>query len=158
MDDCPIDSKTFLDSFDYAQKGVGARVLMGKMSFLLRDQKFWDSCRLIQDFTQHHVDRALARREADSEDSGKHILVYEMVKETRDRDALRSQLMSVFFAGRDTPAVALSNTLFCLARHPEAWQKIRDEVEGLRKEELTFERLKSLRYLQHSINEGQRPT
>lgn len=155
MNDCPIDSKTFLDSFSYAQKGVGARVLMGKMSFVLRDHKFWESCKLIRSYTQRHVDRALARREKNpDEDQRKYILVYEMAKETTDREALCSQLLNVFFAGRDTPAVALSNVFFCLARHPEAWQKIREEVAGVTKEDLTFERLKSFRYVQHSINEG----
>lgn len=155
MGDCPIDSKTFLDSFSYSQKGVGARVLMGKMSFLLRDRKFWESCKVIRSFTQRHVEKALARRESDSKEAlRKYVLAYEMAKETTDKDALCSQLLNVFFAGRDTPAVAISNTFFCLSRHPHVWKRIRQEVEGLELADLSFERLKSLRYIQHVINEG----
>jgi len=155
MDKCPIDSDELLDSFDYAQKGVGARVLMGRMSFLLRDKRFWESCRRIREYTQRYVDAALAEyKRGENKDVNRYVLVYEMVKQTTDREEICRQLLNVFFAGRDTPAVALSNVFFCLARHPEVWKQIRKEVEGLTKEDLTFEKLKSLRYVQHCINEG----
>ncbi|KAF2657814.1 cytochrome P450 [Lophiostoma macrostomum CBS 122681] len=160
--DCSIDSQAFLDCFAYAQKGVGLRVLMGKMSFLLRDRRFWDSCRVIREYTQKHVDRALSHRRQGSQELNdkdaheKYILIHEMAKETTDRHVLCSQLLNVFFAGRDTPAVALANIFFCLARHPEVWERIRAEVAGLQIDDLTFERLKSLRYVQHTINEALR--
>ncbi|KAF2792105.1 putative cytochrome P450 alkane hydroxylase [Melanomma pulvis-pyrius CBS 109.77] len=172
--DCPVDSKRFLDAFSYAQKGVGLRVLMGKMSFLIRDAKFWEACKVIRQFTQDHVDRALSNRVRHNEredtekniashvktrmekGNEKYILVHEMARESQNREELCSQLLNVFFAGRDTPAVALSNIFFCLARHPKAWEKIRKEVEGLKIEDLTFERLKSLRYVQYVINEALR--
>jgi hypothetical protein len=60
---CPIDSQIFLDSFNYAQKGVGIRVLLSKARFLMRDAKFFQSCKLIQDYTRKHVDRALQRKD-----------------------------------------------------------------------------------------------
>jgi cytochrome P450 len=159
---CPIDSQAFLDSFNYAQKGVGIRVLLGNARFLMRDAKFFQSCKLIQDYTQRHVDRALQRRDSRQDKSEgdntsserKVILVYELANETSDRSMLTSQLLNVFFAGRDTPAVALTNIFFLLARHPDVWKKCREEVQGLQKEALTFEKLKSLRYIQHVINEG----
>lgn len=159
LDECPIDSQRFLDAFSYAQKGVGTRVLLGKMSFLNRDRNFRISCDLIREYTERHVDRVLARSErgeTDAKEERKYELVYELGKETTDKNVLCSQLLNVFFAGRDTPAVALSNIFFCLARHPGVWKKIRDEVEGLHPGDLTFERLKSLRYLQHAITEALR--
>lgn len=127
------------------------------MKFLMsRDRKFSDACALIKDYTQKHIDRALerqAKRES-PQDQRKVILVNELAKETNDRSELCSQLLNVFFAGRDTPAVALTNIFFLLARHPHVWKKCRTEVSGLQLEDLTFERLKSLRYIQHVINEG----
>ncbi|KAF2190337.1 cytochrome P450 alkane hydroxylase-like protein [Zopfia rhizophila CBS 207.26] len=160
---CPIDSQKFLDSFNNAQKGVGIRVLLGNMRFLMRDRNFSESCKLIQDYTQKHIDRALQQpqqQKKSEEDSAisqrKCILVYELAKETSDRSLLCNQLLNVFFAGRDTPAVALTNIFFLLARHPEVWKKCRGEIQGLQKEDLTFERLKSLRYIQHVINEAMR--
>ncbi|KAF2123206.1 n-alkane-inducible cytochrome P450 [Lophiotrema nucula] len=164
LSDCKLDAQRFIDSFNYAQKGVGKRVMFGKMSFLIHDPKFWESCHFVQDYTRHHVDQALrqrkkAREAGLSEDdpvNGKYILVHELAKETDDRDVLCSQLLNVFFAGRDTPAVALTNIFFSLARNPGVWMKIREEVEGLEPDDLTFEKLKSLRYMQHAINEGMR--
>jgi cytochrome P450 len=136
---------------------VGIRVLLGKMKFLLfRDREFEQSCKLIKDYTQRHIDRALKQQVKSDGTKAQRtvILVNELAKETTDRAELCSQLLNVFFAGRDTPAVALTNIFFLLARHPRVWHKCKAEVEGLRKEDLSFERLKSLRYIQHVINEG----
>ena len=79
-----------------------------------------------------------------------------MAKETTNKHELTSQLLNVFFAGRDTPAVALSNVFFCIARHPPVWAKIRDEVGDLAPGDLTFEKLKTLRFTQHTIYEALR--
>lgn len=145
-----------MDAFNNAQQGVGIRVILGKMKFLvMRDRKFQESCAIIKQYTRRHVDRALARREDRQKDNARrNVLVYELAEETTDRSDLTSQLLNVFFAGRDTPAVALTNLFFLLARHPNVWKKCREEVQGLEKEDLSFEKLKSLRYVQHVINEG----
>jgi hypothetical protein len=157
--ECPADAKEFIDAFNYAQKIVGLRVLLGRMSFLIRDSKFWEDCSLLRKFTQRQVDRALRNRSGSQlpvagERQRKYTLVHELAKEMGDPEALCEQLLNVFFAGRDTPAVALSNIFFCVARHPLVWRKIREETEGLQAEELSFEKLKGLRYTQHAINEG----
>lgn len=154
---CPIDSQKFLDCFNDAQKGVAARVILGKMRFLLPSDKFRKSCALIRGYTQKHIDRAL-QQEQKGAMGRKCILMHELAKETSDRSVLSSQLLNVFFAGRDTPAVALTNMFFLLARHPEVWKKCREEAIGLEKTDLTFEKLKSLRYTQHVINEGMKIT
>jgi cytochrome P450 len=127
------------------------------MKFLIiRDRKFEEACKLIKDYTQTHIDRALHQQANGNvlEYQRRIILVNELAKETSDRSELCSQLLNVFFAGRDTPAVALTNIFFLLARHPKVWKTCKTEVEGLQKEDLTFERLKSLRYIQYVINEG----
>jgi hypothetical protein len=127
------------------------------MKFVLsRDRKFPEACALIKDYTQKHIDRALKLQAEnnDTKNQRKVILINELAQETTDPSDLCSQLLNVFFAGRDTPAVALTNIFFLLARHPQIWKKCRTEVDGLQAEDLTFERLKSLRYIQHVINEG----
>ncbi|KAF2033258.1 cytochrome P450 alkane hydroxylase [Setomelanomma holmii] len=156
------EAREFMDAFNYAQQSVGKRILLGKMSFLLRDQKFWDSCELVQKFTKKQIDRAVHRETGDIKSSGnsegkiKYNLVKELSKVIKDEETFSSALLNVFFGGRDTPAVALSNVFFCLARHPGVWQSIRGEVAGYQPEDLTFENLKNMRYLQHAINEGLR--
>jgi cytochrome P450 len=154
--DCPEDSQKFLDSFSYAQQGVGKRVMLGRMDFLMRDRRFWESCAFIRDYTRKRVERAILNREGNKSHGGqgRYILAHELVQATEDRAVVCDQLLNVVFAGRDTPAVALTSVFFCIARSPETWKKIRDEVGGLKDEELTFDRLKTLRYVQSVIKEG----
>jgi cytochrome P450 len=138
---------------------VGFRVLLGKLMFLIWDRKFWRSCELVRKYTKRQTERALRRETAPTFAKGgkpKYHLVKELGKEIDDEEALHGQLLNVFLGGRDTPAVALGNVMFCLARHPSVWRKIREEVGDMRPEDLTFEKLKSMRYLQHTINEGLR--
>lgn len=145
----------FLDSFSYAQQGTGKRVMLGKMDFLLRDRKFWNSCAFIREYTEKHIDRAISTVENERSHVGRrnYILAHELVKTTNDRAVVCEQLLNMVFAGRDTPAVALTSTFFCLARSPETWRKIRDEVKDLKDEELTFDNLQGLRYVQNVIKE-----
>lgn len=126
------------------------------MKFLvMRDRKFRESCGFLKLYTRRHVDRALdGRKEQKKDNARKYVLVHELAEETTDRSDLTSQLLNVFFAGRDTPAVALTNVFFLLARHSSVWKRCKEEVQGLDKEDLNFEKLKSLRYVQHVINEG----
>ncbi len=129
------------------------------MKFLLfRDLRFKQSCDFIQAFTRKHVDSAFERpdnlaEKAENKVKRDRVLLLEFAKETSDRPLLCSQLLNLFFAGRDTPAVALTNIFFLLARHPETWKKCRKEVSGLRPQDLTFGRLKSLKYIQYVVKE-----
>lgn len=156
--DCPEDSQKFMSSFSYAQQGVGKRVMLGKLDFLIRDSQFWDSCVFIREYTLKHIDRAIMYSEGNKSYGGqrRYILAHELVKTTTSRAVLCDQLLNMVFAGRDTPAVALTSVFFCVARSPQTWRKIRDEIKGLKDEELTFDRLKTLRYVQSVIKEGEK--
>lgn len=123
--------------------------------FLIRNKKFWSSCELVQSYVKGVIRRSL-EREVDGHGATKYNLVKELAAHSKEPELLSGHLLNVFLAGRDTPAVALINVLFCLARHPAAWAKIREEVVGLEPKDLSFEKLKSLRYLQHCIDEGLR--
>lgn len=68
---------------------------------------------------------------------------------TRDRKALRDQLVAVLLAGRDTTACTLSWLFHQLGRHPDVVAELRKEVEqvvGLSAPP-TYENLKGMRYL-----------
>jgi cytochrome P450 monooxygenase len=79
-----------------------------------------------------------------------------MAKQTQDKLDLRSQILTVFMPGRDSTAHALANVLHVLARKPEVYSKLREEVLQYQNEELTFEVLKSMKYMQWVLNEGMR--
>ncbi len=74
---------------------------------------------------------------------------------TRDRQMLRDQLVAVLLAGRDTTASTLSWTFYELARHPEAFKKLRKEIiDTLGKDQApSYDNLKNMKYLQYVMNE-----
>jgi cytochrome P450 len=156
-----IDSRKFIESFNYGMKGIGKRIIFGKLRFLIRDPLFWSSCRFVQNTTRAHIERVMRQLQTNTDKTTeienreqKTTVLRELLEETQDMDVLCSQLLNVFFAGRDAPAIALTSVFFVLSRHPRVWERIRAEVHGLQSEDLSFEKLKSLRYVQHTINEG----
>ena len=79
-----------------------------------------------------------------------YTFLHALASHTRDRKVLRDQLVAVLLAGRDTTASTLSWTFYELARHPEALQKLRDEIiehVGLERAP-TYSDLKNMKYLQ----------
>jgi cytochrome P450 len=74
---------------------------------------------------------------------------------TRDRRILRDQLIAILLAGRDTTASTLSWTFYELAKHPEVVAKLRAEIADTvgPMTPPTYAHLKSMKYLQNTINE-----
>ena len=68
--------------------------------------------------------------------------------------------MNILVAGRDTTAGLLSFVLFELARNPDIYKKLRDEILDKfgtsNLEEITFESLKKCEYLKAVLNEALR--
>ncbi len=84
-----------------------------------------------------------------------YTFLHALASYTRDRDVLRDQLVAVLLAGRDTTAVTLSWLFYELSKRPQIVEKLQQEIEsfvGLDREP-TYTDLKSMRYLQHTLNE-----
>ncbi|KAK7422043.1 hypothetical protein QQX98_001784 [Neonectria punicea] len=85
-------------------------------------------------------------------------LIWYMAWNLRDEELLRSQLCLVFVPNNDTTSIFISNCIWHLARHPEAWEKLRQEVLAHDDAPLTFEALRNMKYLQCVLNETHRLT
>ncbi|PVI00779.1 cytochrome P450 [Periconia macrospinosa] len=112
---------SFMDAFEYAQRGTGLRMLLGRLRFLHRDAKWYDACNTVTNFCEERVKEAMGRLkkgEARRTEKNRLRLVDEAAKLTTDRYTLRSLILSVFSPAHDGAAVALSNVFFHLARHP----------------------------------------
>lgn len=74
---------------------------------------------------------------------------------TRDPKVIRDQIVSVLLAGRDTTAATLSWAFYELSHYPAVYAKLRkeilDTVGPTRRP--TYEDLKNMPYLKHTINE-----
>jgi len=81
------------------------------------------------DFIDYYVHRALAdSKEGERQGEGEYIFLNALARQTQDPLEIRSQLISILLAGRDTTASLLGYTLYLLARHPEVYEKLRTEV------------------------------
>ena len=45
-----------------------------------------------------------------------------------DRERLRSEMLLLFVPNNDTTSIFISNVFWNMARHPEVYQKVREEV------------------------------
>ena len=89
----------------------------------------------------------------------RYILLRELISQTNDTIKIRSELLNILFAGRDTTASFLSNLWFELSKRPDVCATLRREVgstfrNGERPE--SFEQLKNMRYLRAVLNESLR--
>lgn len=114
----------------------------------------------VHHFTDHYVDLGLQwLKKQDLEKSAfktgeSYIFLHELVKATQDPIRIRSELLNILLAGRDTTASLLGNVWFVLAKRPDIWAKLRNEVDTLNGEHPTFEQIKNMKYLKYVLNEG----
>lgn len=118
-----MDWTRFAEYFDEATKALGVRVRLFDRYWLYQPPSFHRACRQVHAYADCLVDNALrlqrnqgglANKEAPQ--SEKFVFLNELVRDAQDRIELRSQLLNVLLAGRDTIAGMLSWTFYLLAR------------------------------------------
>ncbi|KAG5416871.1 ALK2 [Candida metapsilosis] len=156
-----VDGKEqFAQSFNFSQQYLSSRSTMQGLYWLLNSKKFRESNANVHRFAQHYVKRALSLSPEELEKQDGYVFLYELAKHTRDPKVLQDQLLNIMVAGRDTTAGLLSFVFFELARNPQVYAKLREEIgtrfglgEESRVEEITFESLKNCEYLKAVLNE-----
>lgn len=148
---------------DEAKHIIDRRGAMAKYGWLLRDKAFPDHCRAVQKCVDYFVKAKLSRTadcekgEAGPTGHTKFILLDELIKDTRDPLELRSELLNVLHASRDTTAALLGWCFYFLARHPSIFIALREEVLARLgsdpASQITFSALWTCRYLQQVVNE-----
>ncbi|MCJ1396047.1 hypothetical protein MMC18_008934 [Xylographa bjoerkii] len=88
--------------------------------------------------------------------SSRYVVLHELASQITDKVRIRSELLSVLLAGRDTTASLLSNVWFTLSQRPDIYAHIREEVDALDSDSVTFETLKDMKYLRAVMNESLR--
>ena len=122
-------------------------------------RSFHQGLEVLNKFVNQYIDQALQLPQEELEkitksDEG-YTFLHALASYTRDRQVLRDQIIAVLLAGRDTTAMTLSWLFFELSRRPHVVQKLRQEIfdyVGMNRMP-TYSDLKSMRYLQHTINE-----
>ena len=160
-DSSNVQSNELLETFDAALRGLGKRILLGRLRILF----VWDTsynrlANKVHAVIDKYIDKAMARQ-ADKHDvktsltntRKRYIILDELVKEVQDRAEIRNQIINIFLPARDASGIGLSGVCFLLARHPQVWHKIRAEVLSI-EGELTYALLKSLKYMRYVLNES----
>lgn len=153
-------------AFDTSQQTVSNRGMSQSFYWIVDNKDFRENCNLVHEFADFYVQKALDANplelEKISEDKG-YVFLYELVKETRNPQVLRDQLLNILLAGRDTTAGLLSFTFFELARRPDVWAKLKAEIhekfgsgDKINIEAMNFESLKKCQYLKAVLNEALR--
>lgn len=81
--------------------------------------------------------------------------LHSIARYSRNPKVLRDQIMAILLAGRDTTAATLSWTIYELAHYPAIYTKLRNEILSTVGENRapTYEDLKNMTYLTHTLNE-----
>ncbi|KAJ5438722.1 uncharacterized protein N7458_009720 [Penicillium daleae] len=160
----PEDS--FAYYFDKSQLICAKRARFEKFACLVNNKETRFSDNKVHEFVDRVVSNALkavenGKRPIDEEKNQHYIFLEALVSVTRDPIELRSQLLHILLAGRDTTASLLSWTVMMLARHPDIFKKLRETIiENFgtysNPRNITFASLKSCQYLQYCMNESLR--
>jgi cytochrome P450 len=159
---------SFARALNTAQQSLATRGRLQELYWLHNPTFFRENCADVHSFVDGFVQIALERaaspethlrekgaeEEANEQDKGrKYVFLDELARQTRDPVELRSQLLNILLAGRDTTASFLGWTFYLLARHPAIFNKLRQTI--LREfgtfdqhTEITFARLHACQYLQ----------
>jgi cytochrome P450 len=150
----------FAAAFSVVQEVQTARVKIGPFWRLYWPLRFIKAVWTLDSFVQPFVERSVSMaqknaRPDDGEEEDGSSLTEALSRFTTDPKMIRDQVVSTLLAGRDTTACAMSWLTYELARHPECYAKLREEVlDTLGVDELpTYEQLKNMKYLQHCITE-----
>ncbi|RDA84666.1 hypothetical protein CP532_3523 [Ophiocordyceps camponoti-leonardi (nom. inval.)] len=137
----------------YVLGGITAPLLVRHLLLLLEQSNM----RPIHAFVDQYVHDALARRQEllgqRSKSSSRYSLVEELARESNDAERIRSQLIHVLFASRETTGSLLTNMWFFLARRPDVWQKLQAEVASLGGQQPSHKQVEGLKYLRAVIDE-----
>ncbi|KAJ5774892.1 hypothetical protein N7457_009788 [Penicillium paradoxum] len=162
LEKCAVGSaQGFADAFGLAQDYIASRSRAQSLYWLINPKEFREANRRVHEVVDHYVHIALEskhnpdKKKADD----RYIFLEALAADTDDPKELRDNMLNILLAGRDTTASLLSSTFFYLARHPHAWNRLRQEIVDTfgdaknPRSEITHTKLKDIAYLRYVLNE-----
>ena len=149
----------FADAFNYTQQECMNAMRTGMLSFWVRSSKFKADVQFISDFADSYVQKGLEYsktidpEKAASLSDDRYVFLHELAQSTKDPIQIRSELLNILLAGRDTTASLLADVFFVLGRREDVWLELQAEVATLEGQRPTYEQIKDLKYLRMVVNE-----
>ncbi|KAF4628259.1 hypothetical protein G7Y89_g9894 [Cudoniella acicularis] len=167
----------FARAFDISTLGIATRYAFGPFSGLVFPPGWRAANATCHRFVDGIVSRHLSRTQyQDIKPSSPpssastpskrtpYVFLHALATSTRDPLELRSQLLHILIAGRDTTAVLLGWVFFSLSRNPSIYSKLRRRIledfgtfeNCVPESDITFKKIKACEYLQWVLNESLR--
>lgn len=89
-------------------------------------------------------------------DSARKDLIWNIAQHVKNPDELRSHLSLMFVPNNDTTSIFIGHILWNLARRPDIWEELRQEVLAHGDEDLSFAVLRNMKWLNGVLNETHR--
>ena len=144
----------FESAYDIAMEAMTLRLFLPGLAWLLWSPKYTPASQTCFSV----IEDVIQRRSQQNQNGAKHAFVDDLVGETEDPVRIRSELIQLMFAGRDTTASLLGWIFVCLGRDLKIFKKLREIVVDDfgtydNSQDISFERLKACKYLQWVLNE-----
>ena len=155
--------KGFTHAFTLSLDYLIRRGRAQNLYWLINPPGFHRAVKIVHDVVDYYVDRVLEAKsklkdQISSNENKRYMFLAALTEETRDRKTLRDQLINILLAGRDTTASLLASSFYYLARHPNVWSRLRQEITEAfpieEKDSITLEKLREVKYLRYFLNEG----
>ncbi|KAI5868288.1 cytochrome P450 monooxygenase CYP539B5 [Durotheca rogersii] len=149
----------FAGAFSDVQRIQMMLTTVGPFKLFVPQGRYNRGIQAIDRFIMPYIEQAMALPQDELEklsNSDKHFtFLYSIARYTRNRRALRDQIIAVLLAGRDTTAATLSWAFYELSHFPDKYKKLRDEVLAFvgRTRTPTYEDIKEMAYMRYTLNE-----
>lgn len=159
-----ISSDRFIEAFKNVNNGNQRGLRMGRLlPFMPRDRLYENSCRVVHEYGDIFVQRALGYRQSwrlngakelkgDGEPQERYVFLQEIAKEIDDPLELRNHLLGMLLVGSETTASLLSGCLTVLSNRPQLWAKLHREAVDIGVP--SSDGIRNFESLNHVINEG----
>lgn len=104
--------ENFATAFNVAQDFIAKRMRLQGLYWLVGGSRFRNACNAVHRFADQIFDRNLGRSPDLDDKQGRYVFLDFISKNTSDRTALRSQIINILVAGRDTTACLMSWTMY----------------------------------------------
>ncbi|KAL6710702.1 hypothetical protein ACN47E_007759 [Coniothyrium glycines] len=130
------DVQEFIEAFEYCTDPSSKENYKkyGYIGLFLPDGKRKRCIKTIQTFTDKIINEEMSSRTTTSSSAApdsRYIFLDSLLATTPDMRTVRSELLNILLAARDTTASLLSNILWELPRHPAVLARLRTEISSL---------------------------
>ncbi|KAL1878555.1 hypothetical protein VTK73DRAFT_7820 [Phialemonium thermophilum] len=149
----------FSHAFNEVQRIQMMLTILSPIECLIPKWRYRRGIQIIERFMNPYIEQTLRipveELEKLSKSDKDFTFLHNIARFTRNPRIIRDQIMAVLIAGRDTTAATLSWTIYELSNYPRIVAKLRNEILATvgAGRMPTYEDLKNMRYLTHTLNE-----